>query len=67
MDAILKALSVVMNENRRNKMGTVIKQLNMREYSKDAYSLLNNFIRVIFLLFHFSVFSESNVLHSERC
>ena len=31
MDAILKALSTVMNENRRNKVFTAIKQLKMRE------------------------------------
>ena len=36
MDAILKALSTVMNENRRNKVFTVIKQLKMRGYSKDT-------------------------------
>ena len=29
MDAILKVLSTVMNENRRNKVFTVIKQLKM--------------------------------------
>ena len=34
--AILKALSTVINENRRNKMFTVIKQLKMREFSKDT-------------------------------
>ena len=49
MDAILKALSTVMNENRRNKVFTVIKQLKMREYSKDAYSSLHYFIHVIFI------------------
>ena len=41
MDAILKALSIVMNENRRNKVFTVIKQLKMREYSKDTHFSLN--------------------------
>ena len=49
MDAILKALSTIMNENRRNKVFTVIKQLKMREYSKDAYSSLHYFIHVIFI------------------
>ena len=28
MDTILKTLSIVMNENRRNKVFTMIKQLN---------------------------------------
>ena len=36
MDAILKALSTVLNENRRNKVYTIIKQLNMGEYSEDT-------------------------------
>ena len=49
MDAILKALSTVMNENRRNKMFTVIKQLKMREYSKDTFFSLNYYIRGIFI------------------
>ena len=34
MDATLKAPSTVMNENRRRKVFTVIKQLKMREYSR---------------------------------
>ena len=38
LDAILKALSTVKNENRRNKVFTMIKQLKMREYSKNTYS-----------------------------
>ena len=41
MAAILKALSTVINENRRNKVFTVIKQLKMREYIKDTYFSLN--------------------------
>ena len=41
MAAILKALSTVINENRRNKVFTVIKQLKMREFSKDTYFSLN--------------------------
>ena len=49
MDAILKALSTVMNENRRNNTFTVVKQLQMREYSKDAYFSLNYYIHVIFI------------------
>ena len=49
MDAILKALSTVMDENRRNKVFTVIKQLKMREYSKDTYFSLNYSIHVIFI------------------
>ena len=38
---VLKALSTVMNENRKNKVFTVIKQLKMREFSKDTYFSLN--------------------------
>ena len=49
MAAILKALSTVMNENRRNKVFTVIKQLTMREYSKDTYFSLNSYIHGIFI------------------
>ena len=41
MAAILKALSTGMNENRRNKVVTLIKQLNMREYNDDTYFSLN--------------------------
>ena len=41
MAAILKALTTVINENRRNKVFTVIKQLKMREFSKDTYFSLN--------------------------
>ena len=37
MGAILKALSTIMNENRRTKVLTVIKALKMRDYSKDTY------------------------------
>ena len=49
MAAKLKALSTVINENRRNKVFTVIKQLKMREYSKDTYFSLNYYIHVIFI------------------
>ena len=49
MDAILKALSTVMNETWRKKVFTVIKQLKMREYSKDTYFSLNYYIHVIFI------------------
>ena len=38
MVAILEALSTVTNENRRNKVFTVIKQLKMREYRKELTS-----------------------------
>ena len=55
MAAILKALSTVMNENRRNKVFTVIKQLKMREYSKDTCFSLNHYIHVIFI----SMFPQS--------
>ena len=41
MTAILKALSAVINENRRNKVFTVIKQLKMREFSIDTYFSIN--------------------------
>ena len=41
MSAILKALSKVINENRRNKVLIVVKQLKMRELSKDTYLSLN--------------------------
>ena len=50
MAAILEALSTVKNENRRNKVFTVIKQLNMRVYSIDTYFSLNYYIHVIFSL-----------------
>ena len=49
MAAILKALSTIMNENRRNKVFTVIKQLKMRGYSKDTYFSLNYYVHVIFI------------------
>ena len=39
--AILKALSTVINENRRNKVFTVIKQLKLGEFSGDTYFSLN--------------------------
>ena len=41
MAAILKALSTVINRNRRNKVFTVIKQLKMRDFIKDTYFSLN--------------------------
>ena len=49
MAAILKARSTVTNENRRNKVFTVIKQLTVRDYSKDTYFSLNYYIHVIFI------------------
>ena len=49
MAAILKALSTVMNENRRNKVFTVIKQPKRREYSKVTYFSLNYYIHVIYI------------------
>ena len=57
MAAILKALSIVMNENRRNKVFTVIKQRKRREYSKDTYFSLNYYIHVIFI----STFPQSRM------
>ena len=50
MAAILEALSTLMNENRRNKVFNVIKQLKMRQYSTDTYFSLNYHIHVIFIL-----------------
>ena len=50
IDAILKALSTIMNETGRHKVFTVIKQLKMREYSKDTYFSLNYYIHVTFIL-----------------
>ena len=55
MTAILKALSTVMNENRRNEVFTVIKQQKMREYSKYTVFSLNYYIHVIFI----STFTQS--------
>ena len=55
MAAILKALSIKINENRRNKIFTVMKQLNMREYSKDTNFSLKFYIHVIFI----SMFPQS--------
>ena len=58
MAATLKVLSTIMNENRRNKVFTVIKQLKMGEYSKDTYFSLNYYIHVIFIsMFHPSLTS----------
>ena len=50
MAAILEALSTVKNENRRNNVFIVIKQLKMRVYSIDTYFSLNYYIHVIFIL-----------------
>ena len=50
MAAILEALSIVKNENRRNKVFIVIKQLKMRVYSIDTYFSLNYYIHVSFIL-----------------
>ena len=46
MAAILKALSTVMIENRRNEVFTVDKTTKMREYSKDTYFSLNYYVHV---------------------
>ena len=51
MDAILKELPTVMNENRRNKVSTMIKQLQMLEYSIDISHSFN---------LHFNISSKSN-------
>ena len=50
MAATLEALSTVKNENRRNKLFTVMKQLKMRVYSIDTYFSLNYYIHLIFIL-----------------
>ena len=50
MAAILKALSTVMIENRRNKAFTENKELKMREYIKDTYFSLIYYIHVICLV-----------------
>ena len=49
MVAILKALSAVMNENRKNNVFTMIKQLKKRGHSKDTYFSLNYYVHVIFI------------------
>ena len=49
IDAILEGLSTVMNDNRRNKVFTLIKQLKMQEYSEEFYFSLNLNIHVIFI------------------
>ena len=78
-DTILKVLSTVMNENRRNKVFTVIKQQKTQEYSKDSHYMLTellcsyslNFYMLTELLcsysLNFKVCSVSNVLHSVSC
>ena len=55
MAAILETLSTVKNENRRNKVFTVMKQVKMRVYSIDTYFSLNYYIHVIFI----SMFPQS--------
>ena len=42
-------LSLIMNENRRNKVFTMIKQLKMLEYSAHADFLLNYYVLVFFI------------------
>ena len=49
MDTILKALSTVMTENRRNSVFSVTKQRKLQEYSIDNYFSLNNYIQVSFI------------------
>ena len=49
MDAILKALSTVINENIRNEVFTVIKRQKMLKYSKDTYFSFDYSIHVIFI------------------
>ena len=48
MNAILKTLSLVMNENRRNKVFPMIKQLKMHEHSAHFDFSLNSYVLVIF-------------------
>ena len=64
MDAILYTLSLVMNENRRNKVFTMIKQLQMREHSAHTDFSIKCYVLVILI---FNVASKSNVFYSERC
>ena len=47
MDAVLKMLSLEMNENRRNKVFTMIKQLKMRENSSHTDFSLNFYVLVV--------------------
>ena len=49
MDATLKALSTLMNENEKNKQFTAITQLKMQENSKDTFFSLNYYIHVTFI------------------
>ena len=62
MATILKALSAVINGNRRNKVSTLIKQLKCESTVK---TLLIELIYSYDL--HFNVTSESNICLSERC
>ena len=48
MDAILKPLSFVINENRKNKEFNMIKQLKMHEYSVHTDFSLNCYVLVIY-------------------
>ena len=62
MAAILKAFSTEMNENRRNNVFIMIKQLKCESTVK---TLL---IKLLYSsILHCNISSESNVLHSERC
>ena len=64
MDAILKELSTLMNETRRNKVFTILKQQNMGEYSKNTHFSINYYIHLVII----STFPPSlTFLHSERC
>ena len=64
MGAILKALPIIMKENRRNKVLTVIKNTQNEGVQKRRLLL----IKLLYSCdLHFNVSSESNVLHSERC
>ena len=62
MEAILKALSTVMNKNRKSKMLPIMKQLKCESAVKTLLIKLKYSCDL-----HFNVPFVSNVLHFERC
>ena len=66
MDTILKVLSTVMNENVRNKVCNVIKQLTVQHYSTDTYFSLNQSIHVIFILMFPASLTSCILNHVDR-
>ena len=70
MDAILKTLSLVMNENRRNKVVTTIKQLKMCEYSAHTDFSSNCYVLVIWEIMVFLCYACNIVpifVHKNIC